>query len=262
MTLLQITTFVFLIAICSCKNSGTPKTNENTNPSIDSVNDSLKGNSNIQKLPGDSLRDGVPSITEKQIDPYAHIPRFTVDGFPVTDEMFKGVDYSRKSGDIQSGEGAWFSNDTLKQTLVFILYTDDHRLHTYLFLNSDIPNGIIDDMELQSADDLASFKQKQKYFRGFLKQTKKIEQAYFKTDKGFKLGDSKARALKVYGRPDKISNDHGVEKYEWDFIGDILYDGKTRLRGKPLAKDNYGHQAILFFRNNKLIGIIFHNDIP
>jgi hypothetical protein len=53
-----------------------------------------------------------------------------------------------------------------------------------------------------------------------------------------------------------------VEKYEWDFVCDILHDNKTKLKRNILAKDGFGHQITMFFRNNKLIGIIFHNDIP
>jgi hypothetical protein len=170
---------------------------------------------------------------------------------------------SRKSGEIADVEGAWFSNDTLKQTLVFVLYTDYHRLVTYHFLNNDIPFGIIQRMELHTAvGELASDKLKQKYFKGFLVNTTKIGRSYFKTNKGFKLGDSKEKALKVYGKPDKTTIVNGVQNYEWDFAGDILYDSKTKLKRKILAEDSFGHQTTMFFRNNKLIGIIFHNDIP
>ena len=190
------------------------------------------------------------------------IPKFRIDNYPVTDEMLGPNAHNRNSGEISDVEGAWFSNDTLKQTLVFVLYTDYHRLITYHFLNSDIPVGIINRMELHTAGELASDKLKQKYFKGFLTQTTKIGKSYFKTNKGFKLGDNKEKALKVYGKPDKTKIENGVESYEWDFIGDILYDGKTKLKRNILAENSFGHQTTMFFRNNKLIGIIFHNDIP
>jgi len=191
------------------------------------------------------------------------LPKFVIDGYPVTDEMLAPNAHSRKSGEISDVEGAWFSNDTLKQTLVFVLYTDYHRLITYHFLNNDIPIGIIQRMELHTADgELASDKIKQKYFNGFLAQTTKIGRPYFKTNKGFKLGDSKEKALKAYGKPDKTIIVNGVDKYDWDFVGDILYDSKTKLKRNILAEDSFGHQITMFFRSNKLIGIIFHNDIP
>lgn len=191
------------------------------------------------------------------------LPKLVVDDYPVTDEMLGPNAYSRKSGEISDVEGAWFSNDTLKQTLVFVLHTDYHRLVTYHFLNNDIPLGIIQRMELHTAGgELASDKLKQKYFKGFLAQTTKIGRSYFRTNQGFKLGDGKEKAFKVYGKPDKTTNVNGVEEYEWDFVGDILYDSKTKLKRKILAEDSFGHQTRMFFRNNKLIGIIFHNDIP
>ena len=191
------------------------------------------------------------------------IPTLVVDDYPVTNEILGPNAHSRTSGEISDGEGAWFSNDILKQTLVFVLYTDYHRLVTYHFLNNDIPIGIIQRMELHTAGgELASDRIKQKYFKGFLAQTTKIARSYFKTNKGFKIGDSKEKALKVYGKPDKTTIENGVEKYEWGFAGDILYDSKTKLKRNILAKDSFGHQITMFFRSNKLIGLIFHNDIP
>ena len=189
------------------------------------------------------------------------ISKFVVDDYPLTYDMIKASAHSRKSGALTDVEGAWFSNDSLKQTLVFVLYTDGHRLHTFHFVNNDIPPGLIDKMEIYGNNDIATDKEKQKDFRGFLTQTTKIDKSYFTTDKGFKMGDSKTKALKVYGKPTKIKMENGIERCEWDFIGDISYDDKTD-RGKPVAESSFGHQTTMFFRNNKLIGLIFHNDIP
>jgi len=191
------------------------------------------------------------------------IPKFIVDDYPVTNEMLGSGAHSRKSGELTDVEGAWFTNDTLSQALVFVLYTDYHRMVTYHFLNNDIPTGIIKRMELLTDNgELAPDKLKQKYFKGFLESATKIGKSYFVTNKKFKLGDSKEKAIKVYGEPDKISADDGIEKYEWDFVGDILYDKTTKLNRDILAADSFGHQTTMFFRNNKLIGLIFHNDIP
>ena len=109
---------------------------------------------------------------------------------------------------------------------------------------------------------LASEEQKLKDFNGFLKQTTKISSTYFITEKGFRLGDTKQKAIDVYGKPDKQTLIAGVEKLEWEFVGDVFYDGKTDLKGKPLAKDSFGHQIVMYFKNGKLIGQILHNDIP
>lgn len=175
----------------------------------------------------------------------------------------EGSSYIKTSGKITSGEKAWFTNDTLKETLVFELYTDGHRLVTYHFYNDDIPIDLIDRIELHAkSGELANRQQKLQDFKGFLQQSIKIDEKYFTTNKGLLLGDSKEKVLKIYGQPHKKSKKNGIEKLEWSFVGDLLYDGKKSLHGKPLAKNNYGHQAYLFFKNEKLIGQILHNDIP
>ncbi len=76
------------------------------------------------------------------------------------------------------------------------------------------------------------------------------------------MGTKKQKAIDVYGKPDKESMNADFEKLEWEFIGDIFYDGKTDLKGKPLAKESFGHQIIMYFKNGKLVGQILLNAIP
>jgi hypothetical protein len=195
------------------------------------------------------------------------IKTFIVDDYPVPDKMFgrdvRGNAREIKSGSIRSLDKVWFSNDSLGQTLVFELYTDDFRNVTFHFFTNDVPPGVLKIMELVTADaELAGENLKKKYFGGLTRRAKPIASKYFITDKGFKLGDKKEKAIKVYGRPYKKSLAGGIETYEWDFVGDALYDKKMNLRGKPLAKDNFGHQVTMFFRNDQLIALILHNDIP
>jgi len=46
-------------------------------------------------------------------------------------------------------------------------------------------------------------------------------------------------------------------------VGDIyFYDRKIDLKGKPLAEHSFGHILTMFFREDKLIGIILENEIP
>ena len=188
----------------------------------------------------------------------------TVDGYPVTDKMFGSYtnrEYS--SGPIRSSDMRWFTNSHLRQTLVFQLYTDNFRDLTFHFSNDDIPAGLIDRMELSREDgDSASNRQKEKYFKGFLRHAREIDQRYFRSDKGFAIGDSTEKAMRIYGPPDRRFPDRGVDVWTWTFIGENLYDGKTRLRGKPLARDSFGYTVTLFFRTGRLIGMILENDAP
>lgn len=191
-----------------------------------------------------------------------------VDDYPISNAMLSDKtsnysSYNKQSGQTYSYEKAWFSNDSLKQTLVFELYTDYHRMVTYHFYSNDIPTDLIKEMELHiDGGELASDQQKLKDFDGFLKQTTKINSKYFTSKKGFSLGNSRQKAMDTYGKPDKISIRNGIEKIEWSFIGDSIYNGKADLTGKPLAKGSFGHHIVMYFRNGKLIGQILQNNIP
>jgi hypothetical protein len=251
MTPLKILTIIISFGLLSCNNNRTVTTikNEKVNVGTDSIDKTLKS----------EQQTVVISDTIKM---------FVVDGYRVTNEMLSdktsnNSSHKKQSGQTYSYDKVWFSNDSLNQTLVFELYTDYHRMETYHFYSNDIPRDLINRMELHiDGGELASEKQKQIDFSGFLKQTTKISSSYFITDKGFSLGDTKQKAIDIYGKPDKQSTNVGVEKLEWKFVGDTFYDGKTDLKGKPLAKDSFGHQIVMYFRNGKLIGQILHNDIP
>lgn len=213
-------------------------------------------------------KENVWTDTKKSVSIPDTIRKFVVDDYPVTNEMLAGKtsdnsSYKKQSGQTISYDKVWFSNDTLKQTLVFELYTDDHRLVTYHFFSNDVPTDLINRMELHiDGGELALDKQKLNDFGGFLRQTTRINSSYFITDKGFRLGDTKHKAIETYGNPDKQTTTAGIEKLEWLFIGDNSYDSKTDLKGKPLADNSFGHQIIMYFRNGKLIGQILFNDIP
>lgn len=155
-----------------------------------------------------------------------------------------------QSGQIYSYDKAWFTNDTLNQTIVFELYTDYYRTVTYHFYNNDVTADLIDRIELhENGGELATIKQKLKNFNGFLNQATKIDSRYFITNKGFRLGDTKQKATKTYGNPDKQSMHDGVEKLEWDFV-DI-----------PLVH-SFGHHIVMYFKKGRLIRLILYNDIP
>jgi hypothetical protein len=195
-----------------------------------------------------------------------HPKKIVPDDYPVTNVMF-GTEINRnglqlKSGDIVSLDKIWFRNDSLQEVLVFELYTDYYRNIIFHFKMNGFPKGLLKTMELYNADDDTVNEQlKEKFFPGFIQSAWQISDKYFRSRKGFRLGDSKAKALTIYGKPDKISKAGDVEQYEWDFIGEAFYDPKKDAR-KKIAIDSYGHQTIMFFRQNKLIAVILHNDIP
>jgi len=209
-----------------------------------------------------SQQPSSPRATTKKTP---HKPRiFVVDEFPVTDNMFNHCDgCAFSSGPVESTDIVWFGDRQRSMTLAVELYTDYFRNAFYLFRNDDIPTAIIDSMELYTkSGDTVTRHQKRKYFRGLLRWAKPVASKYFVSTKGIALGDSTAKAIKIYGKPDHRTVSNGVIVFSWAFQGDGDYDGKTDLHGKPLAFDSFGHEITMCFRSDRLIGLIYHNDIP
>jgi hypothetical protein len=252
MTTSGILSTIFSLVLLSCNYNRTDTTTKTENLRVDT-------------LSADTTLKSAPQPTILIADT---IKRFVVDDYPVTNTMLadktgNNSAHKKQSGQTYSFDKAWFTNNTLNQTIVFELYTDYHRMVTYHFYNKDIPTELIDRMELHvNGGELATKKQKLKDFNGFLNQATKIDSSYFVTNKGFRLGDTKQKATESFGNPDKQSMNAGVEKLEWEFIGDEFYDGKSDLKGKPLAKDSFGHQILMYFKEGKLVGLILYNDIP
>jgi len=239
MTTLQTLTISICLGLLSCNNSRTETAINTENAKVDSV-----------------TSDTALMYDQKSIAAISDtIKKFTVDDYPITNAMLA----DKKSS---NGE-AWFSNDTLKQILFFELYTDYHRMVTYHFYSNDIPTDLMNRLELDiDGGKLTSEKQKLQDFKTFLGQIANINSKYFITDKGFMLGETKQKAIDIYGKPDKKSMSNGIEKFEWSFIGDMYYNSKIELNGKPLAEASFGNQIVMYFRNGKLIAQILINDIP
>jgi hypothetical protein len=195
-----------------------------------------------------------------------NISKYYVDDYPVSEKMLKMLNansLTKQSGNVISNDKAWFSNDTLNQTLVFELYTDYHRLVIYHFFNTDFPKDLIERIEFHDkAGQHISKNKKLNEINGFINQSTEIESNYFVSNKKIALGDTITKAIDIYGKPEKISLSDGIEKLEWQFIGEENYTGKTDLKGKPLAKNSFGNNIEMYFRNGKLIGQILFNDIP
>lgn len=215
-------------------------------------------------------KDSASHANTSQVSHLDTLVKIDVDGYSVTNEMFStqrvnaNSGFEKESGQTLSLDQVWFSNDILKQTLIFELYTDYHRLISYQFYNSDIPLDLIEEISLANKDrEQADIAQKLKDFSGFLKQAKNIDDSYFVTEKGIKLGDTKQKVLSIYGgvTHEKIL-DKGVEKLEWEFVGDEVYNSKMDLKGKPLAKNSFGHKVTMYFQKGKLIAQILFNEIP
>ena len=187
---------------------------------------------------------------------------FVTDDFPLTNDILKEHGIKEKKG-IRSYDKAWLINMELNQVLVVELATDYHRFFTFLFTKDYVPKDLIKHIELNTENgDIASEQQKEDVLNDFILSSKKINSSFFKTKKGFAIGDKKEKALKVYGDPDKIVIEDHIEKYEWKFAGDQFLDDKTASKNKRTAKNSFGHTVIMYFKDSNLIGLILFNDIP
>lgn len=116
--------------------------------------------------------------------------------------------------------------------------------------------------------DAIGYKQKVPFFRGFIRKSEGINSKFFTSIKGFKINDLKEKALKIYGQPNHSKIENGIECCEWDFCGDyqLKYDStnnnKINLHGKSIAKNSFGNEIYMYFRNNKLIGYVITNYTP
>jgi hypothetical protein len=188
---------------------------------------------------------------------------FTVDDYPIKDEMFNGNYEYKKSGGVISSDKVWFKNESLNQTIVIELYTDYHRLVTFHFNNEILPQEIIRRMQLHiEGGELASNEQKYKYFDGLIKQSIEIDKSNFISTKGVFIGMDRKKAIEIYGNPDKQEFIDNYEILEWEFIGDVFYDDTIQDKKKKIAIDSFGHSVTMFFKNDRLVGQILFNDIP
>ncbi|MCU0435405.1 MAG: hypothetical protein MUC87_18250 [Bacteroidia bacterium] len=184
------------------------------------------------------------------------IKRLKTDDYPVTEDMINAVR-------VNNSDRVFFKNDSLQQCLIFDMYTDGHRLAIYHFNSAEIPYQLIEIIELydEQGNPIPNDKKLPELNR-LIKKSFPLPESYFTSHKGLKIGCSKENATTIYGLPDKKLIENATEKYEWAYTGDILYDGKTDLKGKPLALHSYGHKVTMLFKNNTLTGYILHNDIP
>ena len=189
------------------------------------------------------------------------------DDYLVTNEMLKDFHGEKNVDGVFSFDKAWFKNDDLKEVLIFELYTDYHRLAIYHCKTDFLFNDLIKNVELHrkvnnNSYDLADEDKKQQVFKTFFDKAQQIDKSYFTSKQGLKLGLDKNVILKKYSKPDLISIIDNVEKIEWNYKGDYYFEETGESPTGIIAKDSFGYQMIMYFKNDKLVGLIIKNDIP
>jgi len=190
---------------------------------------------------------------------------FVVDDYPISEFMLTSISpYDEiKSGALISDDRVWFKNDVLKQNIIIDLYTDLFRLNIFHFYTNDIPCEIINGIELNKSNgDFATYPEKRKDFNGFLEQAHSLPSNYLTSNKGFRLGDSKENILEHYPEPDSIKTINDIEVYIWNFFGDVFVNEIQKSNNRTIAKNSFGNTTKLYFKENKLIAVHIHNEIP
>ena len=183
-------------------------------------------------------------------------PSITPDDFPITNNLL-----TQHKDPYPEGDHVWFTNTELKQTLVFELGTDYHRYKTYLFYNNIIPEDLLNDDWFSSAQNTSN---KVEVFKTYIKNATPINKNYFTSLQGIELGQTKKQILTLYPySADEVTVTEDLEKYTWNFIGDIIVDLQPEIQNdKPLAKSSFGYHFTTYFKNDILVGLILVNDIP
>jgi hypothetical protein len=237
-------------------------TNKSNKDNALATSDTIRQISNV-----DTLIRQTAKVDTADYSYYHDSISFETDDYPVTDNMlrrfFKLNPDGQKSLDKSISPYAWFSNDTLKQSLLFNLGTDYYRTEMFDFFNADIPKDMIDKMELgPDMEDIYSEVSKIQVLPGFIHKAKKINQSYFISDKGFRLGDSLKTILAVYGKPDSIRiEEDSIIKYDWDFAGPA-FSNKGYIKGEREHKNGWGNQTMMYFRKSRLIAVDIENYMP
>ena len=210
---------------------------------------------------------GAPVLLKQQEtwsdDPLSDsVKTFVPDDFPVTNEMFHKYSDERDADDKLFMDKVWFSNDSSGNMLAYRLYTDNFRVSAILFSKNDVPAELLKEADLNNrvgsnsgtATTLMNLETS-------MKNAIKIKSSFFVTNKGFKLGDSKEKVFDYYGKPDRMIAAHGLESCSWNFVGDKFYEPGMDDFNRPIAINSYGYKMKFLFRKDKVVAILFFNEI-
>lgn len=242
-----------------------------------------------------SENNNVESIKQKDTVPFIEL-----DYFPVTENIFRKSTAIQKNNPefvINSGEEFWYTDKNNYKILIFEVGTDYHRITQALFDKRKIPEKIFNHLSIHIKTDtlpnktsqyrLLNEKESSLLFKRIKPENNIIDDKYFSTKKGFKLGAKKNKAIEIYGKPDSIVNNKNIEILYWNFIGfefavnnkkDSIIDNRVIIETewvikeindensnyyqKPLLNGGYKPGIIMFFNDNELIGIELTDIVP
>jgi len=245
---------VFLLITCiSCENSSS-----NSNNKV--INESITNNKNL--LDTTANQTDTTSTSKKLISKN----KIKTDNFNISDKLIKKT-IKKDFNKIDFLDGICFTNNTKSELLIIELGTDYFRNKIVLVYKNNLPDKLLKLIPLYSKKENTSIpsntKEKKLFLDNFIpKNILNID--HFESAKKIKLGINKDYAIKTYGKPDIIEQENKYEILKWRFIGDIVEKiNKTIPKtNKPLALNSFGYEVTMFFKNNKLIGMILINEMP
>ena len=194
------------------------------------------------------------------------INKIKTDNFNISDEIIK-KNIKREFEKIDFLDGICFSNNAKSELLIIEFGTDYFRNKIVLVNKNNLPNKLLKLIPLYSKKENTSIpsneKDKKLFLDSFIPENI-LNIDYFESTKKIKLGINKDYAIKIYGNPDIIEQENEYKILKWVFIGDIVAKiNKTIPRiDKPLALNSFGYKVTMFFKNDKLIGMVLINEMP
>lgn len=176
-------------------------------------------------------------------------PIFGVDDYQINNHRLRNAQQPEMP--VFEFDGAYFCSGN--QVVAYKLYTDHFRHGIFHFYNDAIPEILLKELQLKTPLTKG---------QTVVPQMNELHIDYFISKKGFKLGDSKEKAIDIYKTPDIQETKDGIEHLKWSFIGDEIYDGSQDLKGRPIAYKSYGHTVHMYFKDNKMVGHYLINDAP
>lgn len=170
------------------------------------------------------------------------------DSYDIPKPMLEKVNTIRTKN-ISVDRTVWFTNDTLRETLVYEIFRKDRKLFIYHFMNKFLPEAMLNQMVFfdTAAQTYATLEQKQAAIPELVKQAQRLPASFFSTSRNLHMGDALQKVIAAYGNPQRITTytyDNNVKAYEWSF--DIrTAEGESSMQ-----------EITLYFRKDKLVAAL------
>ena len=165
-----------------------------------------------------------------------------------------------KVGNYGTPEMMLFDNDSLKEALMIILYTDYFRAGFVHFNLMDIPEWLPQNCLLeQTIPEQKNIAAKQSAFNDLLQLGIDMPPSFFVSKAGFRLGDSLSKAIQFYGAPDSTYTEEKYTVLKWSFNGELLLNLHA---GETVIANSYGQEVFMYFRDEKLVMYQIFNAVP